>query len=85
VTSSHKISFDVDEETYFALRALIPHGAKRKMFNAVSEDFVRILSGEFREEFLGMVISGDVHIEDYMSILTKKQDKEKENEVSSQH
>lgn len=81
MTPPHKISFDVDEETYFALRALIPHGAKKKMFAAVSKDFVRILSGEFREEFLGAVISGDVHIEDYMSILTKKQ-KEKKDEVS---
>ena len=79
----HKISFDIDEETYFALRELIPHGAKKKMFVAVSKDFVRILSSKYREEFLGMVISGDVHIEDYMSILTKKQNKEKENETSS--
>lgn len=68
----HKVSFDLDEEIFFALRALIPHGAKKKMFVAVSKDFVRILSGKFREEFLGMVISGDVHIEDYMSIITKK-------------
>lgn len=72
----HKVSFDLDEETFFALRALIPHGAKKKMFAAVSKDFVRILSGKFREEFLGSVISGDVHIEDYMSIITKKQEEE---------
>lgn len=79
MTPLHKISFDLDEETFFALQKLIPHGAKKKMFAAVSKDFVRILSGKYREEFLGMVISGDVHIEDYMNILTKKQDKEKED------
>jgi len=71
----YRISFRVDDpELLFRFRALLEHGQQKLIFNAILRDLVRLLSSDKRHIIIGLLCSGDLHLEDISAKLIKHMD-----------
>ena len=71
----HRVSFRVDDpELLFEFRALLEHGQQKLIFNSILRDLVRLLKSEKRHIIIGLLTSGDLHLEDISRKLIKHRD-----------
>ena len=61
-----KFSIVVTAQQFHDLQELLPWGIKSKVYQAITDDLIRILKSPLRGKFLAAILSRDIHIEDFV-------------------
>ncbi len=64
-----RITFQTSERIFNKIEDLIPWGVRKKIWNLIANDLIRILENEQdREAILGAILSGKFKLEDFSTI-----------------
>ena len=64
-----RITLDIEQEQEDALKLLIPHGAKKKIFGFIIDDMIDIMSDPQRAAiFLGAIAAREIHLANWFKV-----------------
>lgn len=63
-----RLTLDLREDQVTALRELIPHGLKKRIFQFIIDDLIEILQGKHAMLFLGGMATRDIKLDDWLKV-----------------
>ncbi len=64
-----RVTVDITKEQEVALKEMIPHGLKKRMFGFIIDDMITIMSDpRKRFIFLGAMAARDLRLEDWLKV-----------------
>ena len=63
-----RLTLDLRADQISALRELIPHGLKKRIFGFIVDDLIEILSSSQKQLFLGGMAAREVKLENWLKV-----------------
>jgi len=63
-----RLTLDLRHDQVIALRELLPHGMKKRVFSFIIDDLIEILRGDYVQLFLGGMATRDIKLDNWVKV-----------------